>query len=102
MFCNINQLLQSITDFAGLGFTDYSDTVTGSYLSRAQIVYPGYGSSYGKYYGLDKRRTPGPTPVAPRTLDFRIPDANWQTVVTAAALATQKFGKIKGLLSKLT
>lgn len=102
MFVNINQLLQSITDFAGLSFSDYSDTVTASYLSRARIVYPGYGSSFGMYHGIDMRRTPGPTPVAPRTLNFRIPDANWQTVVTAASLATQRFGKIRGLLTKLT
>lgn len=102
MFVNINQLLQSITDFAGLTFTDYNDTVTASYLSRARIVYPGSGSSFGKYFGIDMRRTPGPTPVAPRSLEFRIPEARWETVVTAAALATQRFGKIKGLITKLT
>lgn len=97
MFVNINQLIQSLSDFVGLSFVDYSDTIYVQYDSFVQKL--PYGS--GRYRGIDMRRTPGPSPVSPRTLSFRLPELDFEKFITAASLATQRYGKLKTLTLKL-
>lgn len=90
MFVNINQLVQQITDFSGLSFSDYTETVTMEY--RQVVTYP---LTAGSYSGKYQDRSFKSWPVPPRSLQFRLPEAKWQTVATAAALATQRYGKLK-------
>lgn len=92
MFVNINQLVQQITDFAGLSFSDYTETITMEYKQVA--VYP---MTAGSFAGKYQYRSIEPWPIPPRDLQFRLPEAKWQTVATAAALATQRYGKLKRL-----
>lgn len=90
MFVNTGQLVQSITDFAGLQFDDMHATVTKKYHAVRQA--PEYGV-YSSMRGVDKRRAPSPLPPVP-SLTFRLPDANWDTAATAASLFTQRFGAV--------
>lgn len=92
MFVNINQLIQQITDYSGLSFSDYTETVTMEYRQVAN-----YPMTAGSYAGKYQHREIASWPVPPRSLQFRLPEANWQTVATAAALATQRYGKLKRL-----
>lgn len=92
MFVNINSLVNSLTDFAGLSFTGYNETRTQDY--REVRVNP-FGS--GSYKGRFQRRDLKPFPVAPRQLVFRLPEANFGTLATAASLATQRYQKLRRL-----
>lgn len=92
MFVNTGQLVQSITDFAGLSFEDTYKTTT--YKHHAQRVAPAQGV-YSSMRGIDKRRAQSSTPPVP-SLTFRLPDAKWETAAMAASLFTQRFGRIAG------
>lgn len=93
MFVNINQLLQQMTDFCGLTFDDYNETVVLDYWeSRGGPMY------FYRFHSKDQRRAIKSMPVPPRHLQFRVPESKWELIATAAALTTQRYGKIKHLL----
>lgn len=100
MFVNLNQLVQSITDFVGLSFPN------GSMTKRA--VYAGVESVYGGYvpFGVDKPYFAGSatlradsqvrttSAVARPPLVMRLPGVNWETAAMAASLCTQQVNRI--------
>lgn len=94
MFVNTGQLVNSITDFAGLTFDN--DTVTRTCSYRGQWVALDKASQFMQ--GVDQRREYGADQRPP--LVFRLPDVNWYTASMAASLFTQKLGAISGLVSK--
>lgn len=108
MFVNTGQLVNSITDFAGLTFenettthsiTSSCDLTCLSNLNAAcyNILPRGYVEVFkGKFRAKEKRRTLGA--VARPPLVFKIPEANFELAAIAASLVTQKISRVKGLL----
>lgn len=94
MFVNTGQLVQSVTDFAGLQFTDCYKTTSRRY--RANRVAPAQGV-YSSMQGIHKVRAQSSLPPVPN-LQFRLPEANWETAAMAASLFTQKFGRVSKAL----
>lgn len=94
MFVNIGQLVNSITDFAGLTFPNSSITRFCVYNASEiaadlrQGIY--HGSS--RYKALSKVRELGATARPPLLL--KMPEVNWYNASMAASLFTQKFTKI--------
>lgn len=99
MFVNTGQIVNSITDFVGLEFSDSGVTrsVKGLYWSQY-----GWYDSYGErqVYNSYKERTLGYPPRP--SLEFRLPGVNWGTVAMAASLFTQKFSRLSGYLTRFT
>lgn len=104
MFVNVNQLVQSITDYAGLSFPSSSITYR-LVLNSTVLSYPGsensdplrrelYGSARykcdSKYRYLNGLARP--------PLVVKLPDINWGLAAIAASLATQKFGTVSTIL----
>lgn len=95
MFVNVNQLVQSVTDFAGLEFTSISKTATKKYKRSASTSFTDVGSASQHMSGIDKRRGPSGFPPVP-SLSVRLPEANWGLAATAASLFTQRLGRLSG------
>lgn len=98
-FVNINQLVQSITDFAGLEFP--SSSTTRAYKSNyAENLTPTSGSTvkpaFGNFSADYKFRTLDGVARPPLTL--KLPEVNWETAAMAASLFTQRLGTIRRLL----
>lgn len=102
MFVNVNQVLSSFTDHAGLSFDNVSvtrsRTVTCDYFCAAGKQ--AFGSDYRGFTSCsqelkDKVRRVGsfPTP----SLEFRPPKLNWELAVIASSLLVQKIGRIERL-----
>lgn len=96
MFVSTGQLVNSITDFAGLTFDN--DTVTRTCSYRGTWDAASLGKAVQFMAGVDQRREYGADQRPP--LVFRLPEVNWYTASMAASLFTQKFSKISGLVSK--
>lgn len=97
MFVNTGQLVQQVTDFAGLEFSDVWRTDTVSYrcvrdASRYRVPVRGF------WKGIDKRRTMSTFPKPPG-LTVRLPDADWATAAMAASLFIQQFTKVSRLIA---
>jgi len=92
MFVNTGQLVQQVTDFAGLSFDDMHKTTSVRYRWVRATA-----QARGSYRGTDIRRTPSALPPTPG-LTFRLPEANWGTAAMAASLFTQRFSKLAGLV----
>lgn len=94
MFVNTGQLVNSITDFAGLNFHESTITVTrridGTYISTPKTM--------GIFVSIDKSREYGADERPP--LVFKIPDASWETAAMAASLFTQKFARLVPLIQR--
>lgn len=109
MFVNTGQLVNSITDFAGLTFHEQSLTINSSgfedstYLARRTTSTTEPPITGGQLLGIEshtaqwKRRTLTAAEVP--NLTFRIPDANWETAALAASLMTQQFNRLGRLAS---
>lgn len=93
MFTNMGQLVQSITDFAGLEFSNMYSTTTVGY--RCVRDYGGVVNSSWSGIHQDRREAYFPMPPA---LTFRLPDASWGTAAMAASLFTQRFSRLAGLI----
>lgn len=91
MFSNVGSIVNSITDFAGLQFTEASRTET-HVVSRTYsrvTEYPGRGTQGGAATARYKERTlEGPT--LPVGLTFRVPELSWSTAAMAASLMVQQ------------
>ena len=97
MFVNTGQLVQQVTDFAGLEFSDIWRTDTVSYrcvrdASQYRVPVRGF------WKGIDKRRTMSTFPKPPG-LTVRLPDADWATAAMAASLFIQQFTKVSKLIA---
>lgn len=97
MFVNVNQLVQQITDFAGLTFTGTYSTRTMQYWCQ-RVINSGSISVSGSWKGYDKRRAIAPFPNPPG-LTFRIPNADWGTAAMAGSLFIQQFTKVARVLA---
>lgn len=107
MFVNIGALVNSITDYMGLSFINFcqSDTYEGigrRYVRRnnGSLQKPVYEILEAHAVRKQKSRRVIGGPPTPR-LQFRVPEANWETAAMAASLFTQKFaGGLYGLSKK--
>lgn len=95
MFVNTGQLVNSITDFAGLDFPN-SSTTTACVYTCAEVgiqttkppVYLGTSEFSGKYKYTSRGATTRPP------LVVKMPGVNWELAAMAASLFTQKFSKL--------
>lgn len=92
MFVNTGQLVQQITDFAGLEFSHIYRTTTMGYRAISSRT-SAQGAAFAAFRAIDKRREQAPMP-KPSGLTFRLPEANWETAAMAASLFTQQFTRI--------
>lgn len=98
MFVNTNQLVQSLTDFVGLEFSDFNKTTTlvSRGIMRTPPDYP--VSCTQMVQRLQMNRELGTHPELTGTLRFRVPAFSWGRVAIAASLATQRLMKNVGTL----
>lgn len=99
MFVNTGQLVNSITDFCGLSFSDGTTTRSSAYVA-SDVVHAMRGSSWitagtCSYRSREKYRDGGAVERPP--LVFKLPDVSWETAAMAASLFTQKFGRVAKL-----
>lgn len=100
MFVNTASIVNQITDFTGLSFSDASLTTTVKNRAQRRAETP-YGVFYQSTTGFDKRRrTDLVLPPRPG-LSFRLPDANWSTAAMAASLFIQRFSRLSSLVAPL-
>lgn len=92
MFVNTSQLVQSITDFAGLSLVNASCSIT-----TKEVQYRAFYTDHAESYSVDQRRTLGVT--LPFRPVFRLPEASWSTAAMAASLFTQKFSLVNHYLA---
>lgn len=91
MFVNTNQLVQSMTDFAGLGFVNATTTTTTEEWTSRSVR-----SSFASSYTIHKDRV--------MDIDytfrpvFKLPKLDWSLVATSASLFTQKLSAISRLV----
>lgn len=100
MFLNTGQLVNSITDYAGLDIRNGWATKK----ARGVALWHADKSRYWQYPGRDlfyvcneKHTTTNAVSVPP--LVFKIPEANWELAAMAGSLFSQKFAKIAGLIN---
>ena len=109
MFANTGQLVNSITDFAGLSFQNSSVTTTyreggaaTETLDRSW-VWPSPGRTASRWTSswnaMRKTRTVGPPPRPSLTL--KLPDANWELAAIATSLMVQKVSSVGLLIRSL-
>lgn len=104
MFVNTGQLVNSITDFAGLSFPSssitwglpYGYTIVSAPGSRNGD--PRRNELYGKAIYRVKSKYRTLNGVARPPLITKLPDVNWELAAIAASLATQKFRKVSGFI----
>lgn len=105
MFVNTGALVQSITDFAGLSFNGESTTEKNQCSETRVYTFDRsvYGYSGGTLRAFEKAhwRTVG-SPLPPPTLEFRIPEANWELAAIACSLMVQKVRTVGNILQKMT
>lgn len=106
MFVNVNAMLGSLTDHAGLSITNKSVTKSSNttYLTylRHFVGYGGPSREYvahghGSYANRYRTRSVGSIPAV--KLQVRIPGLNKEQMLIAAALVLQKFAKINKLIA---
>lgn len=105
MFANTGAIVNSITDFAGLSFDQQTTTEKFQCSEMRKYVYDrdmfGYSGGTLRAYESSHGRTVG-TPIEPPTLEFRIPEANWELAAIATSLMVQKIRPLGLILQKLT
>lgn len=103
MVVNTGALVNSMTDFSGLTFRDFSVTHSATYHgSRSSVGVRGYNGSADLIERSSyKTRTLTAGPPTPR-LEFRIPDMSWDTVAMLGSLFTAKFSAISRLIKPFT
>lgn len=103
MVVNIGQLVNSITDFVGLSFDNQSttrDVKSVSEVFRENTYtkeHPFYGGSYSIWENQSKDRVVGSIPKP--SLEFKVPEANWETAAMLASLMVQKIKKLDRIIS---
>lgn len=101
MFVNTGQLVNSVTDFAGLKFID--GTITTAYKLTCHQSYarnpngaPSYGGRAAHEQDVKLRKLNAS--VRP-PLVFKVPDLNWDLACIAASLFFQKFRRVERLVN---
>lgn len=94
MFVNTGSIVNSVTDFAGLRFIDTSTTTTTRLMRTVTSQHRSSGKT-GTTFSLETTKLRQKTmSLPPPSLEFRIPDAKWETAAMAASLFTQKLSAI--------
>jgi len=103
MFVNTGSLVNSVTDFAGLEITYQTTTQVDQNSETRTAVLKSPGSPSGKMSGFEiaQSRAVG-VPLQPPTLEFRVPEANWELAAIAGSLMVQKVTRLANLYRKLT
>lgn len=95
MFTNVGQLVNSITDFAGLSFSGGTITTTTHYKKIHVKTSRDWGTAQSVFSRDLKSRSVGNSMEPPPwSLQFRIPEMNWSLAAIAASVATQKFSRL--------
>lgn len=94
MFSNVGQIVNSVTDFVGLGFDKESTTTFAKVYTTNEYFIPSRGGSLGTstFVTDEKNRLVGATKRPPLTV--KVPDVNWETAAMAASLFNQKLNAI--------
>lgn len=100
MFVNTGQLVNSISDFCGLSFSDGTTTRSSAY-TATDVVHALRGNSWitagtSSYKAREKYRDIGAVERPP--LVFKMPDVSWETAAMAASLFTQKFERVAKII----
>jgi len=108
MFVNTGQLVNSVTDFAGLMFPSSSITYSLPY-GYTVVSAPGphnrdprRSELYGKAMYRVKSKYRYLEGLARPPLILKLPEVNWQLAAIAASLSVQKFRKVAGFISTFT
>lgn len=105
MFANTGAIVNSITDFAGLSFSEQTTTEKAECSELRQYVYNrdvfAFSGGTLRAYESNHGRSVG-TSIQPPTLEFRIPEANWELAAIATSLMVQKIRPLGLILQKLT
>lgn len=100
MFVNANAVISSLTDFAGLTYSQSSATYT--YKGASDFAYrslPGKPRATARGVAFHKKRRREVGMAIPKpSLVFRLPDLSSGTLAMASSLAAQRFIKLGGLL----
>lgn len=99
MFLNTGQLVNSITDYAGLDIRNGWATKKARGVALWHADPSGWGRFPGRdlYYQCNEKHTMTNAVSIP-PLVFKVPEANWELAAMAGSLFTQKFSKIVGLI----
>lgn len=99
MFVNTGQLVNSITDYVGLEFSNGGETITSrgqaedKYFTRElsrNVLSPGYAYAGNELTTASrKKRTLSGAPPRP-TLQWKLPKSSWELAAIATSLLTQK------------
>jgi len=95
MFVSTGAVVNSITDFAGLGLSDSGVTTSVKGLYWTQYGWKDY---YGEDQVFNSSKTRELRPPERPYFVTRLPDVNWDLVAMAASLFTQKFSKLARLV----
>lgn len=95
MFVSTGAVVNSITDFAGLGLSDSGVTTSVKGLYWTQY---GWADYYGEDQIFNSTKTRELRPPERPYFVTRLPDVNWELVAMAASLFTQKFSKLARLI----
>lgn len=93
MFVNVNALINSISDFAGLTF-DNSSTTTTYRITASETYTDPLGRASSQMYSSGRFKYRTLRADAPPPLTFKIPDLNWGTAAMASSLM---LGKVRHL-----
>ena len=98
MFVNTGALVNSVSDFAGLTFSDPFD-VKASVLTQDSYEFRSNGLiAYGGSSAFERdEKFQTPTGLTRPPLVFRVPDANWELAAIAGSLFLQKFRALEVL-----
>lgn len=99
MFVNVNQLVNSVTDFAGLTFSGTSVTETSAGTIETTETITGFNPprTGTSLWGVKNQgRSVGAIPRPP--MIFKIPDANWSLAAMATSLLVQRMGRLSLLI----
>lgn len=101
MFGNFNQIISSMTAYAGLTLSDLSYTETTRMLVYYEILNNSGGSrvpakTLETIYMKEKTRTLNQMP--PLTLVLKVPELNWNLALIASSLVVQKIKRINQLI----
>ena len=105
MFANTGAIVQSITYFAGLTFDGQSTTEKSQCAETRVYTFDrsvhGYSGGTLRAWEQAHGRTVG-SPLPPPTLEFRVPEANWELAAIACSLMVQRVRTVGNILQKLT
>lgn len=102
MFVNTNQIINSISDTVGLDVTGRNTTRSYAVIRESVVASPTFasanktGGAFSNVFIKSRSRSVGSFP--PVTVEFKIPNLNWELAIIAASLVVQKIKKLNNLI----